>query len=437
MLIRNNIFKKDDYWGDFMNRRKIENIFIICILTVFMGQIYISPFAFGFRLSFAVVMLALFLIYFEDYNELLISTLVGILMFLFRSFIHYVEVDGVTWSQTVALYLPVLAFYIPYGMLFSLLEVRKKFYKPIPFMISLWVCDSIPNILESVMRRAWSNSPFDKVVLAIILIGGIRTIFTYFVFWISHYYVKRFKSDQKEKYFRELIIFTAKLKTELFFLRKSKNDIEEAMVLSHRSYENTKDLDIKPDLLKIAKEIHEVKKDYSRVIEGMETTLNKESVMKYMSIRDILLLIRDNASNLSNTKGKNIDIKIDHDRIFTTQEFYPIISVLNNLTINAIDALGSYGHITILSHFDKDTLCLSVKDDGDGIDPEDLDAIFDAGYSTKYDPETGNMSTGIGLTHVKQIVENHFSGTIQIESKKGWGSEFLIRIPRNRLSEGK
>ena len=57
--------------------------------------------------------------------------------------------------------------------------------------------------------------------------------------------MKRFKSDQKEKYFRELIIFTAKLKTELFFLQKSKNDIEEAMVLSHRSYENTKDLDLK------------------------------------------------------------------------------------------------------------------------------------------------------------------------------------------------
>lgn len=402
-----------------------------------MGQIYISPFAFGFRLSFAVVVLALFLIYFEEYNELMITTLAGILMFLFRSFIHYVEIDGVTWSQTVALYLPVLAFYIPYGILFSLLEVRKKLYKPIPFMISLWVCDSIPNILESVMRRAWLDSPFDKVVLAIILIGGIRTLFTYFVFWISRYYVKRFKSDQKEKYFRELIIFTAKLKTELFFLQKSKKDIEEAMVLSHRSYENTKDLAIKPDLLKIAKEIHEIKKDYSRVIEGMDSTLNSESVMKYMSIRDILLLIRDNTTNLSNKEGKNVDIKIDHDRIFTTQEFYPLISVLNNLTVNALDALNTYGHISITSRFDSDLLCLTVRDDGEGIDSDDLDSIFDAGYSTKYDPETGTMSTGIGLTHVKQIIENHFHGTIDLDSKKGWGTEFTIRIPQDRLLEDK
>lgn len=400
-----------------------------------MGQIYISPFAFGFRLSFAVVFLALFLIYFEDYNELIISTLVGILMFFFRSFIHYVEVDGASWSQTVSLYLPVLAFYIPYGVLFNLLEVRKKFYKPIPFMISLWVCDSIPNILEAILRRAWLDSPFDKVVLAIILIGGIRTIFTYFVFWISHYYVKRFKSDQKEKYFRELIIFTAKLKTELFFLRKSKNDIEEAMVLSHRSYENTKDLAIKPDLLKIAKEIHEVKKDYSRVIEGMDSTLNAESVMKFMSIRDILLLIRDNATNLSNKRNKPIEIKIDHDKMFTTKEFYPIISVLNNLTTNAIDALNTYGHITITSRYENDALYLTVRDDGEGIDTEDIDSIFDAGYSTKYDRDTGNMSTGIGLTHVKQIIENHFHGTIKVNSKKGWGTEFIIRIPHDRLSE--
>ena len=139
-----------------MNRRKIENIFAICILTVFMGQIYISPFALGFRLSFAVVALALFLIYFKDYNEFLICTLVGVLMFLFRSFIAYVEVENVTLTDTLLLYLPVLTFYIPYGILFNLLEVRKKFYKPIPFMLSLWVCDSTPNIIEA--RNACTNA---------------------------------------------------------------------------------------------------------------------------------------------------------------------------------------------------------------------------------------------------------------------------------------
>ncbi len=52
-----NTLNIDFYLGsDFMNRRKVENIIAICILTVFMGQIYISPFAFGFRLTFSVLL---------------------------------------------------------------------------------------------------------------------------------------------------------------------------------------------------------------------------------------------------------------------------------------------------------------------------------------------------------------------------------------------
>jgi len=419
-----------------MNRRKVENIIAICILTVFMGQIYISPFAFGFRLTFAVVALSLFLIYFKDYNEIMVCTLVGLLMFGFRALISYLEFQGMSFYEALVLYLPVLSFYIPYGILFNLLEVRKKLYKPVPFMLSLWVCDSTPNIIESILRKSWLDSPFDKVVLAIILMGALRTIFTYFVFWVSHYYVNRFKNDQKEKYYRELVLFTARLKTELFFLKKSRDDIEEAMTLSHHLYEKTKETETKPALLKIAKDIHEVKKDYSRVIEGMEATLNSESVMKFMSIRDILLLIRDNAIKLSNHRDKHIDIRIDQDRIYTTREFYPIISILNNLVINAIDALNKYGNITIISRYESKYICLIVRDDGSGIEPDDLESIFDAGYSTKYDPNTGTMSTGIGLTHVKQIVENHLAGSIQVHSKKGWGTEFSIRIPINRITEG-
>ncbi len=150
----------------------------------------------------------------------------------------------------------------------------------------------------------------------------------------------------------------------------------------------------------------------------MEATLNSESVMKFMSIRDILLLIRDNAIKLSNNRDKHIDIRIDQDRIYTTREFYPIISILNNLVINAIDALNKYGNITIISRYESKDICLIVRDDGSGIEPDDLESIFDAGYSTKYDPNTGTMSTGIGLTHVKQIVENHLAGSIQVHSKK-------------------
>lgn len=416
-----------------MSRRQFENISAIIVLTVFMGQIYISPFDFGFRLTFAVVALSLFLIYFKSYNSFKISCLVGVFMILFRSGVSYLGDVSVGWWHMFNLYSPVIMFYIVFGALFTLLEVRAKLNKPIPFMLSLWVCDSVGNIVEALSRKSWTSSPFDDIILAIILMGGVRTVITYLVYWISNYYVKRFKNDQKEKYYRELVLFTAKLKTELFFLKKSKNDIEEAMSLSHRLYESSENSDLKPELLKIAKDIHEIKKDYSRVILGMESTLNSDSAMKFMSLEDIIYMVRDNAVKIVAMRDKKIEIQGDVAVNRTVTEYYAIISILNNLVINAVDAIDQYGTIQIKVKNEGESVVLTVADDGKGIVESNFESVFDAGYSTKYDKSTGEMSTGIGLTHVRQIINNQFQGVIHMASELNVGTTFTIRIPKNRL----
>ncbi len=59
--------------------------------------------------------------------------------------------------------------------------------------------------------------------------------------------------------------------------------------------------------------------------------------------------------------------------------------------------------------------------------------IFNPGFTTKFDQNTGGEpSTGIGLAHVKNIVE-HLKGTIIVESKKNIGTTFKISIPLDSL----
>jgi two-component system sensor histidine kinase YcbA len=70
-----------------------------------------------------------------------------------------------------------------------------------------------------------------------------------------------------------------------------------------------------------------------------------------------------------------------------------------------------------------------VSDNGTGISSSNLDFIFNPGFSTKYNEETGSICRGIGLTLVKDLVQDVFKGNIAVESTKNKGTTFTIRMP--------
>lgn len=410
------------------DRRNLELLISIILVTVFLGQIYISPFNTDFRLSMAVISLSFLLVFFREVKVMVCTTIVGLLMFLFRAFIAAINTPGIPPSDLIAMYFPVVSFYVAYGLLFILLEIRDKAREPVPLILSLWVIDSLPNILEVVVRKEWSQSPFDGLILAIIVMGGVRSLITYQLIAMAHTYTNRVKTSQKETQFRELLLFTARLKTELFFLRKSRQDIEQTMKKSYEVYQLTTEPELKPMVLSIAKEIHEIKKDYNRVIRGMETTLGKEDPRSAMSFLELFTLIHDNTAALVEQSGKDIQFELSVESDVMTQRFYPLISVLNNLVINAVESIAHQGIIRLTETTEGSTHVFSVQDTGPGIPPEDLESIFVPGYSSKFNPETGKMSTGIGLTHARQIVQEVFQSELEVSSTPGYLTEFTFKI---------
>jgi len=74
---------------------------------------------------------------------------------------------------------------------------------------------------------------------------------------------------------------------------------------------------------------------------------------------------------------------------------------------------------------EDDQLVLSVKDNGPGIRPEDIQRIFTPFFTTK-GPGRG---MGMGLTIVWRIVQN-LGGTLEV--KPGPGAEFVLRLPRKQ-----
>jgi two-component system sensor histidine kinase YcbA len=418
-------------------KKRIEKLFVISMVTVFMGQIYLSPFSTTFRFSLGVVTLSLLLIYFKDISVITAANIVGIWVFLFRSFVYMVSHPGTSFEEVISFYYPVGIFYILFGILFKILDIRNKLNRAIVFTASLWFCDSISNMVEVFLRKEMGAYSFERVILAIILIGMVRAVFTIYIYHGVSYYKDRYDREQREKKYRELILLIANLKAELFFLRKSTLDIENAMKKSYNLYEKLQEPILKDDALLVAKDIHEIKKDYMRVVTGIEKTLQEEDTSPCMSIEELLTIIKGNTQKCIDAENKNVILRFKYKHDFKTDQFYPLISILNNLIINSMEALEDIGVITVTEEMKEENCIFRVMDNGQGIEAGDIDLVFEPGFSTKFNKVTGEMSTGIGLTHVKHIVENHLNGKIYVESEKNKKTVFTIIIPMKTMIKRK
>ncbi len=104
--------------------------------------------------------------------------------------------------------------------------------------------------------------------------------------------------------------------------------------------------------------------------------------------------------------------------------------ILINLVANAIDAVGGKGRVAIAATAVEDGVCLTVRDDGTGIAPEDAARIFEPFYTTK----GRGKGTGLGLAICRELA-SALGGRITVESAPGRGSTFTVTLPRSSRSE--
>jgi signal transduction histidine kinase len=103
--------------------------------------------------------------------------------------------------------------------------------------------------------------------------------------------------------------------------------------------------------------------------------------------------------------------------------------VLQNLVSNAIKYTPSGGTVWVRVQSEGTSAVLEVEDTGIGMEPAQVDTLFEPfrqaseGWSREYE------GTGLGLTLVRRLVEQ-LNGTISVDTEKGEGARFTVRLPR-------
>lgn len=160
--------------------------------------------------------------------------------------------------------------------------------------------------------------------------------------------------------------------------------------------------------------------DFSRTSSGNYRKIDINGLIK-----EVALLVKHGAR----THNNRIELKLQRDIPETVADPGAMRQLLINIIMNSLYFIDTEGKIVISTSYEKDpcfhdSIHIKISDNGKGISRDIVDKIFDPFFSTK---DVGE-GTGLGLSICHRIVSEH-GGTIDVESKEGIGTTFIIKIP--------
>jgi two-component system sensor histidine kinase YcbA len=156
-----------------------------------------------------------------------------------------------------------------------------------------------------------------------------------------------------------------------------------------------------------------------------------------MHLCDILKVVTGYIRETINTKHQDTIIEVHSQVNLVVPKHYYLVSVISNLIFNSVDALAdkTNGIIRVTVAEQDPHIIINVSDNGTGMDEETLGLIFQPGFTTKFNETTGDVYRGIGLSHVKIIVQEQFAGTMAVQSEPGNGTNFQVTLNKQSLTQ--
>jgi PAS domain S-box-containing protein len=170
--------------------------------------------------------------------------------------------------------------------------------------------------------------------------------------------------------------------------------------------------------------------DLSRLRSG-KLELNRETVSPVSAIENAIETVRIEAES----KGVEIDVEAPEELLFVQADPVRLEQIIWNLLNNSVKFTPRGGRITVLLAEEDEQIVLTVRDNGQGIDPSFLPHIFEIFRQADSGTSRAQQGMGIGLAVVQQLVDLHGGSVSAHSAGVGKGATFTIKLPRSANSK--
>ncbi len=426
--------KISDYLLNPLNKRVILIVTVTVIATELFIVTDIGPFRFS--IGTVVFIYAIFTIH----HLLIIPTAI---MVALSTLLLRVGLDYFLWLPRDYFTLMMSHHYagVVYFLLLSLIikisGIRKRFRGfTASVIIFTGLAVALSNLVEALVRVPLQEVFSLPNMLVLLLMSAVQVFLVSSLVTISQFQKAMVLNEQERVNYEKMLIVASELYDELFYMQKSVENIENIMAKSYHLHKRLKELkhadhSLENTALDISEEVHEVKKDTVRIVAGLGELLKIREDKPIMNLAEIIDLVIKTNRSYSHSLDKRIHFNMLIEKDLEVEQIYPLLSLLNNLVSNAVEAISKEGYIHLKIRSRGAVLIIQVCDSGDPIKKRDRMLIFEPGYTTKFSSE-GVPSTGIGLTYVKSLVEQ-FRGRVLFQENK-FEKCFTVLIPISSLA---
>ncbi|EGJ26850.1 ATP-binding protein [Streptococcus porcinus] len=415
-----------------------QRIVIAAITIALAAQIHISTITDGFILTLSLFILPVFLYFNDDVNPFHICLGIAAVSPIFRGLILALVGKSASLKILEFVFTDVV-FYLCYGFCFYFLYWNRSYRNKGTFFLAIIICDYLSNILEISLLLNFKNYTV-SIFQILFLTALVRALVSCALAYTYSYLTLLLLKDYHEQRYYYFIWSTSAVKSEVYFMQKNILEIENIMknayLLDKELAKHHLPQEYQHLSLDIARDVHEIKKDYQNVIKGLGTYFSVENESS-MTVKDIFRIALSYIRSLIQAHQQDIIITEHIQSKTTITNYYFLLTIVSNIVLNAVEAIGEQknGTIIVSTQENDQNLSITISDNGPGISDKMKKFIFQSGFSTKFDAN-GDIYRGIGLSNVKVIVEEQFKGNITCSDNQPKGAIFTINLSMKQLVNG-
>ncbi|AJY77969.1 sensor histidine kinase [Paenibacillus beijingensis] len=404
------------------------------------GEINFHPFQDPFRFSLATSVFLFFLLWIQRVPPLLSGLLVGIDVVAFRIGWQFIYTGDVSFAELFQLHYPAFFYYLTYAALFQFMKLNQLPYRPLRVGVLSIVSEFIANGVELSFRQSFSlNTPELYAIGTLLLTAVIRTFFVLGFFNIIQLRQSIVNEELQRKEKERILLLVSDLYEESVQLQKTLRDSEEITRECYDLYRGLQNAGSSDEIehfaqkaLRISGQVHDIKKDNQRILAGLSKMIAEQSSADYMNPKDVGHLIVRTNEKYAAVLGKQLQINLHVEEALPPVHVYTMLSLLNNLVANAVEAIRCDGTINISVRRLNEMIEFRVSDNGPGIPLKKRKLIFAPGYTSKYD-DSGQPSTGMGLYYIQEVVKS-LQGQFELQDDGETGETvFMIQLPVDKI----